>query len=602
MKKILILIMMLLFCATAVVATVTHTLTAPANLFETTDTSVLFNWTPSSSTNDTTGMTTWFYLSEVNNDTVVLNETVTVTNATWRNITITGLEVGFYKWELKSNDTDGNDTTNYRWFEIRDASNQSNFRWENDTGYRAMTLGKDDGNLNITGNLTLNDGGKITTTDNGNITILPQGSGITQVGDAGTQGHTLTANDDLFISGKLEVDGVSFFDSILTMAADLVMGNFNLTNIDALIFGNSSGGIIDSPTNSYLRIGDAGTTAHSLIANDDLFVSGKLEVAGVSFFDSLLTVVADLLFLDDQSALFGTSSDVMLEYDTGQTTDALVMGLSTDSRSLLVIETADEATDFGHTQQTNPTIFIQSADATDTADWLSLSHDQTNAILDSGRGSVRSEANLTVNGITNLESNLSIGDTSNYLLFEENVNGTDVLLKSYQSLDIAIEPSGGNIRLNGNTTATFFYGGMWNYSANASAWTFTLTQDIYHNLTGLTEGAVNGFSMTCNSTATGGCYLVAEKAGVYQINAEVSAEAPASTALYSLAVVKDFNVSDSRNCYARRNIGNSVGSFSVSCFLNLDIDSKINIQIENEENNNDIHIHTANLVASRVGG
>jgi hypothetical protein len=51
------------------------------------------------------------------------------------------------------------------------------------------------------------------TTANGNITLLPNGSGITIVGDAGSTSHSLAANDDLFISGQVEVDGEAWFDT-----------------------------------------------------------------------------------------------------------------------------------------------------------------------------------------------------------------------------------------------------------------------------------------------------------------------------------------------------------------------------------------------------
>ena len=47
-------------------------------------------------------------------------------------------------------------------------------------------------------------------------------------------------------------------------------------------------------TGDYLRIGDAGTTSQSLAANDDLFVSGKLEVDGAAYMDSAVTLAAGL--------------------------------------------------------------------------------------------------------------------------------------------------------------------------------------------------------------------------------------------------------------------------------------------------------------------
>jgi hypothetical protein len=68
-----------------------------------------------------------------------------------------------------------------------------------------------------------------------------------------------------------------------------------------------------------------------------------------------------------------------------------------------------------------------------------------------------------------------------------------------------------------------------------------------------------------------------------------------------MAVVKNFDVTDSRNCYARRDIGTGVGSFSVSCLLSIASGDKINLQIENEENTNDIKVHTVNIVLTRVG-
>lgn len=42
-------------------------------------------------------------------------------------------------------------------------------------------------------------------------------------------------------------------------------------------------------TGAYVRIGDAGTTSHSLASEDDLLASGKLEVDGVAYFDSAVT-------------------------------------------------------------------------------------------------------------------------------------------------------------------------------------------------------------------------------------------------------------------------------------------------------------------------
>ncbi len=44
------------------------------------------------------------------------------------------------------------------------------------------------------------------------------------------------------------------------------------------------------PTGVYTRIGDAGTTSRSLDANDDLLVTGELEVDGTSWFDGRIYI------------------------------------------------------------------------------------------------------------------------------------------------------------------------------------------------------------------------------------------------------------------------------------------------------------------------
>ena len=48
------------------------------------------------------------------------------------------------------------------------------------------------------------------------------------------------------------------------------------------------------PTGDYLRIGDAGTTSRSLNTNDDLFVSGRIEVDGNAYFHSAIEAGDDI--------------------------------------------------------------------------------------------------------------------------------------------------------------------------------------------------------------------------------------------------------------------------------------------------------------------
>lgn len=93
--------------------------------------------------------------------------------------------------------------------------------------YLPLAGGTITGDLAVDGTVTLNAGGTIATTSNGNLSLIPNGTGITVVGNAGATSHTLNTNDDLFVSGKLEVDGVSYFDGNITGAANITYGAAN---------------------------------------------------------------------------------------------------------------------------------------------------------------------------------------------------------------------------------------------------------------------------------------------------------------------------------------------------------------------------------------
>lgn len=68
-------------------------------------------------------------------------------------------------------------------------------------------------------------------------------------------------------------------------------------------------------TGSYVRIGDAAATSNALASEDDLMVSGKLEVDGIGYFDSTVTFQSTLNVAYDIAASFvaggikGTSYD-----------------------------------------------------------------------------------------------------------------------------------------------------------------------------------------------------------------------------------------------------------------------------------------------------
>lgn len=89
---------------------------------------------------------------------------------------------------------------------------------------------------------------------------------------------------------------------------------------------------------------------------------------------------------DNAPLRFGNDLDALFEFDTAQTIDSLLLGLSS-SNSLLITEKADMAFDFSHAGQTNPTLFVHSRNQ-NTDQWISISHDGTNGVIDVGVGKV----------------------------------------------------------------------------------------------------------------------------------------------------------------------------------------------------------------------
>lgn len=162
--------MMVLLLSSIASASVSHNLTSPANYYQPQSTSLQLNWTPRTTLNTT--VTSYFFLSTAASTTPVLNQTITCTNMTNCNTSTKTLTQGvIYQWYVKSQEQNGaskvNWTSGKRWVEIRAATEEDYFHWQNDSGFEAMNLTKNTGNLLIpgtfgtgggmSGNLVMND-------------------------------------------------------------------------------------------------------------------------------------------------------------------------------------------------------------------------------------------------------------------------------------------------------------------------------------------------------------------------------------------------------------------------------------------------------------
>jgi hypothetical protein len=171
----------------------------------------------------------------------------------------------------------------------------------------------------------------------------------------------------------------------------LVTNLGNTTDNDIQLDGSSltstSGNdiVILPATSSITVIGDAGSTSHTLNTNDDLFVSGKLEVDGNTLLDGALYTYGTILVAENTRLNFGNGTQ--MEADI--THDQFLIGCSASiGMQICIIDYANQTKDFDHATQTNPTLFIHSAADPDTANnqWLSFVHDQTDAEIAVGTG------------------------------------------------------------------------------------------------------------------------------------------------------------------------------------------------------------------------
>jgi hypothetical protein len=134
-------------------------------------------------------------------------------------------------------------------------------------------------------------------------------------------------------------------------------------------------------------------------ANTTGGVNTGLTVAGA--WDLGVWVQDNILFA------FGNAPDGSLAYNTTQDPDAMFLGLCNNSRALIIAPHDQRSYNFAHAIETNPTIFIHSANPS-TTEWGSLAHDQTDFVISSGTGEINLKP-VSGSGVTVTQSAGSSG-------------------------------------------------------------------------------------------------------------------------------------------------------------------------------------------------
>lgn len=162
-----------------------------------------------------------------------------------------------------------------------------------------------------------------------------------------------------------------------------------------------------------------------------------------------------------------------------------------------------------------------------------------------------------------------------------------------------------NITLNGNTYISSLTIGSLEYNKsycsiffpyNESTSTITITQsEVYYNFTMLDNSSCAG--MTVNHTTYD--KIIVDKTGEYTVSFSVSFTG-GNTGLYGIGIAKNGIIQ--RNCYSQQTASGSVQNTGVTCYLQLDKNDIIDLQVDDEQApSQNIVIHTAQLSTHRIG-
>jgi hypothetical protein len=87
---------------------------------------------------------------------------------------------------------------------------------------------------------------------------------------------------------------------------------------------------------------------------------------------------------DDIPLSLGSSQDAYIEFNADQTNDTLMIGVDGTSNHLVLCQKADMGTDMAHAVDTDPALIIHSNDAATGTDWIKVTHDATDGVIDLG--------------------------------------------------------------------------------------------------------------------------------------------------------------------------------------------------------------------------
>lgn len=136
------------------------------------------------------------------------------------------------------------------------------------------------------------------------------------------------------------------------------------------------------------------------------------------------------------------------------------------------------------------------------------------------------------------------------------------------------------------------FGEMWNKNDDGFAIIDLTAQDVYSQITNLTNGSVNGFTLSSSN-------LTVTNNGMYLVNGAVSLSA-GGNGEFGVSIYK--NTVGQNDCYAHSHVANGDSqSFGIACLLSLVAGDKIGLYVDDHVNPpNDPTIQSASVTLVKV--
>lgn len=198
--------------------------------------------------------------------------------------------------------------------------------------------------------------------------------------------------------------------------------NITAANIDSGIIGaavivssvaGQAVGTQQINTSAPLTIGTGTVVSGTFSADNDAIVikGGNLSSNGVNYFNSTTYQKGPLMAFQSGETAYAITHMLNSQF--------IWYMYSTGNRSMVLGDIAGYNQNYDHGLQTNPTLFIHSGVApnTDNSQWLGLTHNQTNATITTGLGSLSIATHTLITGnvgigITNPTSDLHVAGNS----------------------------------------------------------------------------------------------------------------------------------------------------------------------------------------------